>query len=331
MKSRPVASLSLDLDNQWSYMKTHGDDGWQSYPGYLEVVVPRFLEFLDQRGTKITVFVVGKDAENPANKTVLRSIADAGHEIGNHSYHHEPWLHLYTDDQLVAEFEKSESAIMEATSQRPRGFRGPGFSFSDHVLTVLAERGYVYDGSTFPTFLGPLARAWYFFSSRLSRQQREERKQLFGKLTEGFRPNKPYVWNIGNRRLLEIPVTTMPLFKVPIHISYICFLATWSGRLARFYFWLAMQMCRLTGTRPSLLLHPLDFMDVDDVPELAFFPAMQMPWVEKVKLLNDCLDMMDRYWECGTMHHHAEAALHGKPAQRHVRISPLVTSQAGHS
>ena len=26
------ASLSLDLDNQWSYMKTHGDDGWESYP-----------------------------------------------------------------------------------------------------------------------------------------------------------------------------------------------------------------------------------------------------------------------------------------------------------
>ena len=24
---KPIASLSLDLDNQWSYMKTHGDAG----------------------------------------------------------------------------------------------------------------------------------------------------------------------------------------------------------------------------------------------------------------------------------------------------------------
>jgi peptidoglycan-N-acetylglucosamine deacetylase len=26
--SKPIASLSLDLDNKWSYMKTHGDPGW---------------------------------------------------------------------------------------------------------------------------------------------------------------------------------------------------------------------------------------------------------------------------------------------------------------
>ena len=35
------ASLSLDLDNQWSYMKTHGDAGWQSFPSYLDTAVPR--------------------------------------------------------------------------------------------------------------------------------------------------------------------------------------------------------------------------------------------------------------------------------------------------
>ena len=42
---KPVASLSLDLDNQWSYMKTHGDAGWDAYPSYLDVVVPRVLDF----------------------------------------------------------------------------------------------------------------------------------------------------------------------------------------------------------------------------------------------------------------------------------------------
>ncbi len=29
---KPIASLSLDLDNKWSYMKTHGDAGWESFP-----------------------------------------------------------------------------------------------------------------------------------------------------------------------------------------------------------------------------------------------------------------------------------------------------------
>ena len=32
---KPLASLSLDLDNQWSYMKTHGDAGWEALPTYL--------------------------------------------------------------------------------------------------------------------------------------------------------------------------------------------------------------------------------------------------------------------------------------------------------
>ena len=29
MTATPLASVSLDLDNQWSYMKTHGDPAWQ--------------------------------------------------------------------------------------------------------------------------------------------------------------------------------------------------------------------------------------------------------------------------------------------------------------
>ena len=59
---KPIASLSLDLDNQWSYMKTHGDAGWEAFPSYLDVVIPRFLEFLQARDLTITVFIVGQDA-----------------------------------------------------------------------------------------------------------------------------------------------------------------------------------------------------------------------------------------------------------------------------
>lgn len=39
--NKPLASLSFDLDNQWSYMKTHGDPGWDTFPSYLDLVVPR--------------------------------------------------------------------------------------------------------------------------------------------------------------------------------------------------------------------------------------------------------------------------------------------------
>src|SRR5262245_65486240 len=101
--TKPIASLSLDLDNKWSYLKTHGDGGWESYPSYLDVVVPRFLSVLAELKLKVTVFVVGQDAALPKNHTALASIAAAGHEIGNHSFHHEPWLHRYSHKQIEEE------------------------------------------------------------------------------------------------------------------------------------------------------------------------------------------------------------------------------------
>ena len=72
--SKPVASLSLDLDNKWSYLKTHGDPGWESFPSYLDRVVPRFLDFLRERDLTITVFVVGQDASLEQNADALASI-----------------------------------------------------------------------------------------------------------------------------------------------------------------------------------------------------------------------------------------------------------------
>ena len=76
--SKPIASLSLDLDNKWSYMKTHGDSGWESFPSYLDIVVPRFINFLDERNLKITVFVVGQDAALEKNHDALSLIPKNG-------------------------------------------------------------------------------------------------------------------------------------------------------------------------------------------------------------------------------------------------------------
>src|SRR5687768_9847976 len=198
--SKPIARLSLDLDNKCSYMKTHCDPGWESFPSYLDLVVPRFLRVLDELALRITVFVVGQDAALAKNHAALASISAAGHEIGNHSFHHEPWLHLYADEELEADLALAEEHIERATGERPVGFRGPGFSLSPATLRILSARGYEYDGSTFPTFLGPIARAYYFFTARLSAEQRQDRKLLFGKMSEGFRPLRPYWWQLPGDR-----------------------------------------------------------------------------------------------------------------------------------
>lgn len=300
-----TASLSLDLDNKWSYMKTHGDENWDQFPGYLDVVVPRSLEMLKDLGLSITFFVVGQDAAMEGNAEVLRSIADAGHEIGNHSFHHEPWLHLYEPDQLVQEITSAQDRIEQATGQRPVGFRGPGFSLSQQTLSTLLDLEFQYDCSTLPTFIGPLARAYYFWTSRLSKEEREERKVLFGTISEGLRSIKPYHWCLSGRELLEIPVTTIPVIRSPFHVSYLLFLLRYSRSLALAYFRFALAMCRLNNVEPSLLLHPLDFLGADDDPDLAFFPAMDLSGQRKREFVRTVLSVFSQRYDVVTMQEHA--------------------------
>ncbi len=286
-----LASLSLDLDNQWTYMRTHGDAGWESYPSYLDAVVPRVLRYLAERELKITFFVVGQDAALGENREALAAITAAGHEIGNHSFRHEQWLHLYDEPELDHELARAEEAIAAATGARPEGFRGPGYSLSATTLEVLARRGYRYDASTLPTYLGPLARAYYFRTARLSAEEREQRRLLFGTLRDGLRPIKPYRWRLDGGSLIEVPVTTLPLFRVPFHLSYLLYLGVYSHALARLFLWKALTVCRLTGVQPSMLLHPLDFLGAEDCEALAFFPAMRLPGEVKRRRALELLDM----------------------------------------
>lgn len=301
---KQAASISLDLDNLWSYLKTQGVSGWESFPSYLDKVVPRILSMLERCGQRITFFVVGQDATMESNRTVLKSIADAGHEIANHSFMHEPWLHLYSRDQLQQEIRDAENAIAAVTGITTRGFRGPGFSTSPLVREVLAERGYAYDASIFPSALGPVARLFFFLNSKLSAEEKALRKGLYGKFSDAFGTLQPFAWPNG---LVELPVTTMPLLRLPIHTTYLMFLAQKSEFLAKTYWNTAVTLCRLGGVAPSLLLHPTDFLDVQDVPKMAFFPGMNLPAEKKIALVEHTIRSLQTHWKLGTMNEHASA------------------------
>ena len=314
---KPVASLSLDLDDQWSYMKIHGDPEWKSFPSYLEVLIPRLLDFLAERDLEITIFVVGQDAALEKNKELLAALASAGHEIGNHSFHHDSWLHHYSEEELEDEVARAEEAIENATGCRPLGFRGPGFSLSRPTLRVLARRGYRYDASTLPTYLGPLARAFYFRTARLSEDQRRQRTTLFGTFSDGLRPLKPYRWRLEDGSLIEIPVTTLPILRTPIHVSYLLYLSLFSPALARMYFRTAMRLCLVTGVQPSILLHPLDFLGGDDVQELSFFPAMQRPAQWKLETSSRILAVLSELFQIVPIGQHVDRLkTHGSLPER---------------
>lgn len=302
-----LASISLDLDNQWSYMKTNGDAGWEDFPSYLDLAVPRILSFLAERDLKITFFVIGQDAALEKNHEAIASIAAAGHEIGNHSFNHEPWLHLYSKEELVAEFEMTEAALEGITGVCPVGFRGPGYSLSPAVLEVLGTRGYEYDCSLLPTYIAPLARAFFFLnSSKMSDDEKAKRKKLFGRFSDGFQSLKPHFVDAAGKQMVEIPVTTFPLVKTPIHASYLQYLSTFSPLAAKAYWRSAVAVCAATGVAPSFLLHPLDFLSGEDVPAMKFFPGMVNTAAKKIEFLSETIETLTSRYGVVSMREHAD-------------------------
>lgn len=308
--AKPLAALSFDLDNKWSYIKTHGDKGWKDFPSYFEVLIPQVLDILDQVQLKMTFFIVGQDAVMEKNAKYLSLLTLTGHEVGNHSFHHNPWLKKYSKKEISDGLLATDHSIFRVTGQKPIGFRGPGFTWSRSLFEVLVENGYIYDSSTLPTYIGPLARAYYFRQTNFDGNKSKGHDELFGGLRDGLRPVKPYFWRLDSgHTLLEIPVTTIPVLKIPFHLSYLIYLSQFSIGLMTMYLKTAIALCRVTGSGVNFLLHSLDFLDARQVPELAFFPSMNMDRERKIQLFFSVVKMLERYFTIVNMSTYAQAWL----------------------
>ena len=319
LNSKMKASISLDLDNQWAYMKVHGDEGWDKYPSYFEKFLPHGLAMLKKYDLNITFFIVGKDADDAKNEEVLGEIPKFGHEVGNHSYNHEAWFHLYSNEEIYRELNETEKAIEKVTGLLPKGFRGPGFSRSKALFEILKEKKYQYDASSLPTWIGPLARAYYFRQSGLSKEERETRKGLFGSFSDGFKRIKPFIWSLSDEQeLLEIPVSTIPILRVPFHFSYLHYLANINVSVMKAYLQTAISFCKLTNTEPSFLLHPLDLIGGDLIPELKFFPGMELSSSYKTELFDIIMEKMTDNFNLVDMSQHAESIISSKKLPRKI-------------
>ncbi len=102
---------------------------------------------------------------------------------------------------------------------------------------------------------------------------------------------RAYLWQLGENELLEIPVTTTPVLRTPLHVSYVLSLTRYSKRLALSYLRMALSLCTASGLQPSILLNPCDFISADTAPELAFLPTMKMPIGEKLELTGKLVDV----------------------------------------
>ncbi|KMO73780.1 carbohydrate degradation protein [Mycolicibacterium chubuense] len=98
----------------------------------------RLLSVLRANNAEATFFLIGnKVAANPAG---ARRIADAGMEIGTHTWEH-PNMTTIPPQDIAAQFSKGIDAIQAATGQRPTLSRTAGGLVNDAVLAEAGRQG----------------------------------------------------------------------------------------------------------------------------------------------------------------------------------------------
>ncbi len=255
-----LAALSVDLDEAHCYAAIHGLGAppTESRHAIYEHALPRFQRFFEDEGVCATFFVVGRDAEHPANARLLRALAEAGHELGNHSWRHPYELTRLSGVDRAEEIDRGAAYIEAATGFTPRGFRAPGYTVDDELLGMLQERGYRYDSSVFPcpAYYGAKAvvMGWMRLRGRRSRSVLDDPRVLSAP-ADPYRVGRPY-WQRGGG-LLELPigVTRDRNGRLP-YIGTSVVLASVAG---------ARWLTRCIVGRPlvNLELHGIDLADAD--------------------------------------------------------------------
>jgi peptidoglycan/xylan/chitin deacetylase (PgdA/CDA1 family) len=104
------------------------------------------LEVLERAAVPATFFMVGKHVERYPDTAI--AVAQAGHEIGNHTYSHQK-LHRVGPRRAAEEIRRGHEAIAEQTGVVPRSFRAPHGYRSPFVARALAPYRYRVFGWTF--------------------------------------------------------------------------------------------------------------------------------------------------------------------------------------
>jgi len=146
-------ALSVDVEDWFhvgAFERVIKHDDWAGLECRVERNTDILLDMFDASGIKATFFTLGWVAERyPA---LMRRIADAGHELGNHGSNHDRVFTL-TPQQFAEDIDRARKTIEDMSGTKVTGYRAPSFSIDKRTPwahQVLAEQGYVYSSSVAP-------------------------------------------------------------------------------------------------------------------------------------------------------------------------------------
>ena len=98
----------------------------------------QLIDILERYQVKATFFVVGDWAEKYPES--VKALADAGHEVMNHSAHHDHYNKL-SADQIIADVNACNDKVEAVTGVRPTLIRCPYGEYDDHVIAAIRSMG----------------------------------------------------------------------------------------------------------------------------------------------------------------------------------------------
>jgi hypothetical protein len=260
---RKLAALSVDLDEIDCYTAIHGLSeavvSPESQRGVYRKALPRLAAWFAELRGPATFFAIGRDLANADNGARLKALQGAGHEIANHSLTHHYDLTRRPLEEQRREVIGGADVIEAAVGRRPVGFRAPGYTITDQLMSVLRDAGVQYDSSVFPCPPYYLAKATVMgcmrLGGRVSKSVLDHPRVLFAP-ADPYRVGVPY--SRRGEGLVELPigVTGNLTARLPF-IGTSVILAGVAG---------ARRLAALASARTfvNLELHGIDLADADE-------------------------------------------------------------------
>jgi polysaccharide deacetylase family protein (PEP-CTERM system associated) len=148
-------ALTIDVEDYFqvsAFENIVARKDWDHYPSRVEANTHRLLEMLASHGVRATCFVLGWVGRHFPR--LVRAIADAGHEVGCHSYWHR-LVYQLSPEEFRQDLCEARNVLANAAGQAIRAYRAPSFSITKRslwALEILSEEGFHTDASIFPIY-----------------------------------------------------------------------------------------------------------------------------------------------------------------------------------
>ncbi|AXB76945.1 XrtA system polysaccharide deacetylase [Novosphingobium sp. P6W] len=148
-----INGLSVDVEDWFqvgAFEKVIDRSDWNSCTTRVERNCNEILQLFADAGVKGTFFTLGWVAQR--HPSLMRRIAQEGHEIASHGWDHERVFRLGRE-AFAADIAKARKVIEDTSGAAVTGYRAPSFSIDARTpwaFEVLAEQGYAYSSSVAP-------------------------------------------------------------------------------------------------------------------------------------------------------------------------------------